>query len=174
MISSLDSPYRSHIDETVLKLKEDETIRKLKVRWWKDNNFGEKNCSVEESGNDSELTMQNVGGIFLVLFTGCGIAIVIGIMEFLWNVKQVSINEKVLLTISYTLHCLHFSIAPYFVRVFSVKITPYEALVKEVKFACKIWLCKKPNFLQENSECRESSSLSSTPNGSMRKEVILM
>lgn len=95
----LDSPYRSHIDETVLKLKEDETIRKLKARWWQERNIGEEDCSIEDTGNDSELTMQNVGGIFLVLFTGCGIAIIIGIMEFLWNVKQVSINEKVLLTI---------------------------------------------------------------------------
>lgn len=91
-----DSPYRSHIDETVLKLKEDETIRKLKELWWKKNNVGEEDCSIEDDGKDSELTMQNVGGIFLVLFAGCGIAIVIGIMEFLWNVKRVSINEKVI------------------------------------------------------------------------------
>lgn len=91
----IDSPYRSHIDETLLKLKEDETIRKLKKRWWKDLNVGKENCSIEDGGNDSELTMQNVGGIFLVLFAGCGVAIVIGIMEFLWNVKKVSIDEKV-------------------------------------------------------------------------------
>lgn len=92
---SSDSPYRSHIDETVLKLKEDETIRKLKERWWKERNVGEEDCSIEDHGKDSELTMQNVGGIFLVLFAGCGVAIAIGIMEFLWNVKRVSIDEKV-------------------------------------------------------------------------------
>lgn len=92
-----DSPYRSHIDETVLKLKEDETIRRLKLRWWQERNIGEEDCSIEDDGKDSELTMQNVGGIFLVLFAGCGIAIIIGLMEFLWNVKRVSINEKVYL-----------------------------------------------------------------------------
>lgn len=79
----------------MLKLKEDETIRKLKQRWWQERNIGEEDCSIEDDRKDSELTMENVGGIFLVLFAGCGIAIVIGVMEFLWNVKKVSIDEKV-------------------------------------------------------------------------------
>lgn len=56
----------------------------------------------------------------------------------------------------------------------SVQVTPYEALVKEVKFACKIWLCRKPNILQENSECGESSTLSSMSNGPMLGNDILL
>lgn len=101
--SFIDSPYRSHIDETILKMKEDETIRKLRKKWWETNNIGEINCTLleleEDEGNESELKMGNVGGIFLVLFIGCGLAFIIGCFEFIWNVKRVSIEEKVLLLI---------------------------------------------------------------------------
>lgn len=81
----------------MLKLKEDETIRRLRERWWKNNNVGDEDCSIEEEGKDSELKMENVGGVFLVLFAGFGVAIVVGILEFIWNVKKVSIDEKVVL-----------------------------------------------------------------------------
>lgn len=76
-------------------MKEDETIRRLKEKWWKTNNIGEEDCSAGEDGNESGMKMENVAGIFLVLFAGCGISIVIGLFEFMWNVKKVSIDERV-------------------------------------------------------------------------------
>lgn len=39
--------------------------------------------------------MANVGGVFLVLAIGCSCAIFIGILEFLWNVRKVAIDQKV-------------------------------------------------------------------------------
>lgn len=37
----------------------------------------------------------NVGGVFLVLGVGCLFALIIAIIEFLWNVKKVAVEEKV-------------------------------------------------------------------------------
>lgn len=39
--------------------------------------------------------MKNVGGVFIVLAAGLGVSIVIGILEFVWNVSKVSAEEKV-------------------------------------------------------------------------------
>lgn len=41
--------------------------------------------------------MENVGGIFLVLLTGLTVALILGITEFLWTVRQTSIDEHVIL-----------------------------------------------------------------------------
>lgn len=49
----------------------------------------------KEEKNSLELGMANVGGVFLVLACGLGVSIVVGLLEFLWNVSRVSIDEKV-------------------------------------------------------------------------------
>lgn len=54
-------------------------------------------CSKTDVGNSDtpELDLVNVGGVFLVLFLGLFAAMILGIVEFLWNVKNVAIEEKV-------------------------------------------------------------------------------
>lgn len=37
----------------------------------------------------------NVGGVFLVLGFGLLFALIVAIIEFLWNVKKVAVEEKV-------------------------------------------------------------------------------
>lgn len=53
----------------------------------------------EEGGGDDdsggELGVENVGGVFVVLGIGCGVAAGMGIFEFLWNVREVAIEQKV-------------------------------------------------------------------------------
>lgn len=50
----------------------------------------------QEGGVDTmKLGMGNVGGVFLVLVCGLGISVLIGILEFMWNVSKVSVAEKV-------------------------------------------------------------------------------
>lgn len=53
------------------------------------------NAGEKEASDTPELDMDNVGGVFLVLVVGLTIAIVIGILEFIWSVRRVSIEEKV-------------------------------------------------------------------------------
>lgn len=51
---------------------------------------------MEEGGGDSaELGIANVGGVFLVLIVGCATAFFVSILEFLWNVRKVAVEEKV-------------------------------------------------------------------------------
>lgn len=51
-------------------------------------------CPPDEEGSD-ELDMPKVGGVFVVVVVGIGAAVLIGILEFLWNTRQVAIQRKV-------------------------------------------------------------------------------
>lgn len=39
--------------------------------------------------------MENVGGVFIVLIGGCALSFIVAILEFLWNVRKVAVDEKV-------------------------------------------------------------------------------
>lgn len=56
----------------------------------------------EGAGDTPALEWDNVGGVFLVLGCGLAVSMLIGILEFLWNVSKVSVAEKVrLLSVRY-------------------------------------------------------------------------
>lgn len=105
-----DSLYRTHINKAVLKLQEGGRVQELKKRWWEDRNNKTENITCQDSKQAAsatiELKMENVGGVFLVLVAGLGISIVIGILEFLWNVRKVSLDEKVMCGIFLTKYVL--------------------------------------------------------------------
>lgn len=44
--------------------------------------------------------VDNVGGVFVVLGIGCGMAAAMGGFEFLWHVREVAIEQKVITMIS--------------------------------------------------------------------------
>lgn len=56
---------------------------------------GECDAAGGGGGDTLELGMDNVGGVFLVLGAGLVISIIVGIIDFLWNIRQISIDEKV-------------------------------------------------------------------------------
>lgn len=71
-------------------------LSELKRKWWKEMHGGGSCSQAESSGGDTpELDLENVGGVFLVLGIGLLTAILIGMCEFLWNIKAVAIEEKV-------------------------------------------------------------------------------
>lgn len=71
-------------------------LRDLKQKWWYERNGGVGNCDNDEGGGDTpELGMDNVGGVFIVVGIGLLIAFIIGIIDFLWNIRQIAIDEKV-------------------------------------------------------------------------------
>lgn len=73
-----------------MELKEKNVIQDLYHKWWA------KNVTCDEHERDAlTLGMDNVGGVFIVLIVGIAISIIIGILEFLWNIRKVSIDEKV-------------------------------------------------------------------------------
>ncbi|XP_031634083.1 glutamate receptor ionotropic, kainate 2-like isoform X2 [Contarinia nasturtii] len=136
------SPFRDHFNEAILDLKERRIIHNLKEKWWKTLNYkeqnGEKlNCPIVEEANDSDdpdLDVEHILGVFIVLMSGIGIAIFVGILEFLWNVRKVSV---------------------------ALKITPSEAFRQELLFACKVWLSRKP-VLEQQQESQSLSSFDSS------------
>lgn len=96
-----DSPYRTTISQAILHLQEDGTIQNLTRKWWETENTDDEgnqvdcNAGLKEASDTPELDMDNVGGVFLVLCVGLAVAIVIGLLEFLWSVRRVAIDEKV-------------------------------------------------------------------------------
>ncbi|XP_029850182.2 glutamate receptor ionotropic, kainate 2 isoform X1 [Ixodes scapularis] len=88
------SPYRSHLSAAILRLQEDGTMQMLKNRWWK---VGPPKHCPEQSrsetlrpGSASELGLAKVGGVFVVLLGGLGIACVIAFVEFFCKARSFS------------------------------------------------------------------------------------
>uniref|UniRef100_A0A2H1W6P8 SFRICE_012305 n=1 Tax=Spodoptera frugiperda TaxID=7108 RepID=A0A2H1W6P8_SPOFR len=113
-----DSSYRTAVDNALLKLAESGKLVEIKNRWWKAP--PENACVSEEAAEEGaagELGVENVGGVFVVLACGCSAATAMGIFEFLWNVREVAIEQK---------------------------MTQSEALWAELTFALSFWETEKP------------------------------
>ncbi|XP_075739290.1 glutamate receptor ionotropic, kainate 2-like [Rhipicephalus microplus] len=79
------SPYRNILSSTLLRLQERGTLRKFKDRWWKVRD-PLKPCPTTEAGKSrtdaaSELGLRTVGGVFVVLLAGLGLACLIAFAE---------------------------------------------------------------------------------------------
>uniref|UniRef100_A0A0C9PM08 GRIK2_3 protein n=1 Tax=Fopius arisanus TaxID=64838 RepID=A0A0C9PM08_9HYME len=88
-----NSPYRTQFSEAILKLQERGVLRELKKKWWLQ---GSKQCTANAPEPSSgELTMAHVGGVFLVLSFGLILAFVFAIIEFIWRVRKIAVDEKI-------------------------------------------------------------------------------
>ncbi|XP_049313481.1 glutamate receptor ionotropic, kainate 2 [Bactrocera dorsalis] len=138
-----NSPYRKQISGAVLKLGESGMLSELKRKWWKEMHGGGSCSQAESSGSDTpELDLENVGGVFLVLGIGLLTAILIGMCEFLWNIKAVAIEEKISLS---------------------------EAFKAELMFALRFWIQTKPVNIASSSGGSSSSSSSSSKSSKSSK-----
>lgn len=102
----------------MLKLQEEGKLFRLKNKWWKELDGG-GNCESDggPTADAAELGIANVGGVFVILLLGCLAAMVLGIVEFLWNIKAIAIDQK---------------------------ITPWDALKAELIFAADLRVTTKP------------------------------
>ncbi|CAN7936995.1 unnamed protein product, partial [Ixodes hexagonus] len=91
------SPYRSHLSAAILRLQENGTMQMFKNRWWKVGPGkqcpGDTRSDVSRSGSASELGLAKVGGVFVVLLAGLGVACVIAFVEFFCKTRS-SIKGK--------------------------------------------------------------------------------
>lgn len=102
-----------------MRLQEEGKLRELKERWWVEKNEGAGDCGGDTGGGGDapELGMDNVGGVFLVLGAGLIVSILVGIIDFLWNIRQIAIDEKVnLILVHSIIHIRFASICLYFHR----------------------------------------------------------
>ncbi|KAJ8684082.1 hypothetical protein QAD02_019874 [Eretmocerus hayati] len=132
-----NSPYRTLFSTAILHLQEKGMLQTLKQKWWKDMGGGLCDEESDEPVDSNELSMAHVGGVFLVLIFGCIMSVMLGIIEFLWNARQVAIEEK---------------------------ITPREALINEFKFVIDFSKTCKPVKTSKSSSKSSSSAKSSERN----------
>ena len=81
------SPYRVPISSAILRLQEKGRLHVLKNRWWKERRGGGQ-CPDELKKMANELSLDNVGGIFVVLLAGMGVACAISVGEFVWKSRK--------------------------------------------------------------------------------------
>lgn len=125
-----NSPYRTPINKAILTLGEKGVLQQLKKKWWVEMGGGLcKKDEGEKSASTNELGLANVGGVFVLLMCGCGLSFFIAICEFLWNIRTVAVREK---------------------------ITPWEALVAELKFAVNIFAETKPVQIKSSNSSASS------------------
>ncbi|XP_034252798.1 glutamate receptor ionotropic, kainate 2-like isoform X1 [Thrips palmi] len=128
----MHSWYRTLISGAVLKLQESGKLAALKEKWWKQMHGGGKCQTKEASAGEAsanELGLDNVGGVFVVLISGCAFAFLVAVLEFILNTRKVAIEYK---------------------------ISPKEALLMELKFALRCRGTTKP--VHPNRESTPSSA----------------
>ncbi|RZB73481.1 glutamate receptor ionotropic, kainate 2-like, partial [Asbolus verrucosus] len=114
-----NAPYRTAINQAILKMQESGYLQRLKEKWWKQKNKSTacKKEEVADSASANELSLAHVGGVFVVLTVGMSIALAAAVSEFLWNVRKIAVTRH---------------------------MTFEEVFVKELKFAMEIWARRKP------------------------------
>lgn len=91
---STDSQYRQEINAVILDLKESGQLKELQKKWWTP---GESPCDDDQDNDGTKpMDINNVGGVFIVLVVGIFISLFLGFIEFLWAVRQTSIEYKVI------------------------------------------------------------------------------
>ncbi|KAF2349519.1 hypothetical protein FHG87_019724 [Trinorchestia longiramus] len=90
------SPHKDALDVAILSLQESGRLYIMKQLWWKEKHGGGK-CKEEASagGMASELNLSNVGGVFVVLIGGMGLALVVAIFEFLGECVNISKDDDI-------------------------------------------------------------------------------
>lgn len=63
----------------ILQLLNKRYLEKLKEDWWKD----KKQCEKIEDQSDG-ISIQNIGGVFIVIFVGIGMACITLVFEYWW------------------------------------------------------------------------------------------
>lgn len=87
------SNYTNMITEAILDLKEKGELDYLKKKWWEQKRGG-RTCSRKSSQDIEALGLPHVGGIFVVLLGGLGLACVVAVTEFVWKTRKISTYER--------------------------------------------------------------------------------
>ncbi|VVC31583.1 Ionotropic glutamate receptor, L-glutamate and glycine-binding domain,Receptor, ligand binding [Cinara cedri] len=89
-----NAPHRTSVNMAVLRLSESGALMQLKNQWWSVSN--DKKCK-DPKKDSAALDVNEVGGMFVILIFGCLIAFLFSILEFLWNIRKVAVEEKLTL-----------------------------------------------------------------------------
>ena len=87
------SPYTRTMSDAVLRLQELGEIERLKDKWWNKERVA-ATCE-SDTNNSAQLSLANLGGVFIVLLGGMVIACIIAIFEFTWKHRRSAVNSDV-------------------------------------------------------------------------------
>ncbi|KAJ1526273.1 hypothetical protein ONE63_009427 [Megalurothrips usitatus] len=76
------SPLKDQFNNAILQLLNKRKLEKLKERWWSQNPEIKK-CDKQDDQQDG-ISIQNIGGVFIVIFVGIGLACVTLAFEYYW------------------------------------------------------------------------------------------
>ncbi len=79
-----NSPYRTPISSAILQLQEGGKLHLYKEKWWKQKKGGGQCKEAKDSSTANELSLKNVGGVFLVLVCGLVISLIVACSERCW------------------------------------------------------------------------------------------
>jgi hypothetical protein len=83
-----------------LQLQEKGDLQELYTKWWQKEGMPEGHkCDLNEDkkkDSASELSLANVGGVFVVLAVGLCISFAVALLEFIWKARQTSDDDEVI------------------------------------------------------------------------------
>merc|ERR1712142_1038128 len=88
-----DSPYTAAISAGVLALQESGVLKELKHKWWKQERIS-VSCEDNKAAGNAQLSLAQLGGVFIVLVGGMAISIIIAIFEFAWKRRKLAVDEN--------------------------------------------------------------------------------
>lgn len=128
--TQIGSAFRDKISMAILKLQENGRIQVLYNKWWKNTGV----CVSDDKKKDnkaSSLGVANVGGIFVVLFIGLALAVVVAILEFVWNSRKNTTGNRL-----------------------SKQNSLWSDMMEELRFAVRCYgSTKKPRLRRRCSQC---------------------
>ncbi|XP_060801537.1 glutamate receptor ionotropic, kainate 2 isoform X2 [Amyelois transitella] len=114
-----NSPFRSHINRAILRLKELTILEDIKSKWW-DKSYGATDCNEKENEDtdiEGNLEMENLIGAFVVLIVGLFFCLFVVAAEFMNEIRNIVVREQV---------------------------THKEAIIKELKASLNFFQLQKP------------------------------
>ncbi|XP_025421709.1 glutamate receptor ionotropic, kainate 3-like isoform X2 [Sipha flava] len=94
IVMKKNASFRNVLSANILRLQEKGRLTALKNKWWKEKRGGGA-CQDTENTEASELSMKNVGGVFIVLCSGVGVAAILAALEMFWTLWKTTSKEKV-------------------------------------------------------------------------------
>ncbi|CAG2102628.1 unnamed protein product, partial [Medioppia subpectinata] len=91
-----DSPYRTPLSNAIVVLQDRGILYNIRQKWWV--KMGGGLCGVDrpQVSSASELNIENVGGVFVVLVAGVGLGCVFAALEFIWKSMKLARHERFL------------------------------------------------------------------------------
>ncbi|XP_060848999.1 glutamate receptor ionotropic, kainate 3-like isoform X1 [Rhopalosiphum padi] len=94
IVMKKNASFRNVLSANILSLQEKGKLTALKNKWWKEKRGGGA-CQDTDNNEASELSMKNVGGVFIVLCSGVAVAAVLAALEMFWTLWKTTSKEKV-------------------------------------------------------------------------------